>query len=380
VGSILKRTGIAKLPLHYGKAPKWLTVRMIRLAREIVTIIVDEYGQDEFLQRISDPLWFQALGCVLGYDWHSSGVTTVLTGVLKSAVNPSEQGVAVCGGKGRVSRQTPMEISRVGEKFGFTTDRVNHLRYVSRMSAKVDNTAIQAGYPLYHHAFFITEGGKWAVVQQGMSVKDRTARRYHWLSEHAKNFVVEPHNAIVGDMEREVVLNMTAKESEGCQKTSTDIAKEEPRKVMRMLKSIRPAYQKSLQEWMPKAGWKEYAVDVLSLPRNLNWNAIKRAYEFQPKNYEELLAIRGIGPATVRALALISELIYGEKPSWKDPVKYSFCVGGKDGVPYPVDRDAMDKSIKILKTAIKNARIGDKERLRSLQRLRRYVPPDYEIE
>jgi hypothetical protein len=353
---------------------------MIRLAREIVTIIVDEYGQDEFLQRISDPLWFQALGCVLGYDWHSSGVTTVLTGVLKSAVNPSEQGVAVCGGKGRVSRQAPMEISHVGETFGFTTERINRLRYASRMSAKVDNTAIQADYPLYHHAFFITEDGKWAVVQQGMSVKDRTARRYHWLSEHAKNFVVEPHDAIVGDMERKVVLNMTAKESEGCQKTSTDIAKEEPRKVMRLLKSIRPTYQKSLQEWMPKTRWKEYEVDVLSLPRNLNWNAIKRAYEFQPKNYEELLDIKGIGPATVRALALISELIYGEKPSWKDPVKYSFCVGGKDGVPYPVDRDAMDESVQILKTAIKNARIGDKERLRSLQRLRRYVPPDCEIE
>jgi hypothetical protein len=378
--NILKRTGIAKLPLHYGKAPKWLTVRMIRLAREIVTIIVDEYGQDEFLQRISDPLWFQALGCILGYDWHSSGVTTVLTGVLKSAVNPSEQGVAVCGGKGRVSRRAPMEISQVGEVLGFTSEQINRLRYASRMSAKVDNTAIQAGYPLYHHAFFITEDGKWAVVQQGMSVKDRTARRYHWLSEHVKNFVVEPHDAIVGDTERGVVLNMTAKESEGCQKASTDIAKEKPRKVMRMLKSIRPAYQKSLQEWMPKARWKEYAVDVLSLPRNLNWKAIKRAYEFQPKNYEELLGIRGIGPATVRALALISELIYGEKPSWKDPVKYSFCVGGKDGVPYPVNRDAMDETIKILKTAIKNARIDDKERLRSLQRLRRYVPSDYEIE
>jgi len=248
------------------------------------------------------------------------------------------------------------------------------------MSAKVDNTAIQAGYPLYHHAFFITEDGKWAVGQQGMSVKDRTARRYHWLSEHAKNFVVEPHDAIVGDVEKEVVLNMTAKESESCQKASTDIAKEKPRKVMRMLKSIRPAYQKSLQEWMPKAEWKEYAVDVLSLPRNLNWKALKRTYEFQPKNYEELLGIRGIGPATVRALALISELIYGEKPSWKDPVKYSFCVGGKDGVPYPVNSYAMDESIQILKTAIKNARIGDKERLKSLQRLRRYVPPDYEME
>jgi hypothetical protein len=355
---------------------------MIRLAREIVTIIVDEYGQEEFLQRVSDPLWFQALGCVLGYDWHSSGVTTVLTGVLKSAVNPSEQGVAVCGGKGRVSQQAPMEISRVGEKFGFTTERINRLQYASRMSAKVDNTAIQAGYTLYHHAFFITEDGTWAVVQQGMSVKDRTARRYHWIQGgfDSDNFVEEPHNAIVGDTRREVALDMTSRDSEACRKVSTDIVKEEPRKVTKMLGSIHPIYQKSLQEWIPGASWKEYPVDVLSLPRNINWKAVKMAYEFQPSNYEELLSMKGIGPTTVRALALISELIYGEKPSWKDPVKYSFCVGGKDGVPYPVDRDAMDESVQILKTAIKNAQIGDKERLRSLQRLRRYVPSDYEIE
>jgi len=371
----LKRTGIAKLPLHYGKAPKWLTVRMIRLAREIVTIIVDEYGQDEFLQRISDPLWFQALGCVLGYDWHSSGVTTVLTGVLKSAVNPSEQGVAVCGGKGRVSRQAPMEISRVGEKFGFTTDRVNHLRYVSRMSAKVDNTAIQAGYPLYHHAFFITEGGKWAVVQQGMSVKDRTARRYHWIQGgfDSDNFVEEPHNAIVGDVRREVALDMTSRESGDCRKVSTDVAKEGPRKVTKMLSSIRPAYQKSLQEWIPGASWKEYAVDVLSLPRNINWKAVKMAYEFQPRNYEELLSMRGIGPATVRALALISELIYGEKPSWKDPVKYSFCVGGKDGVPFPVNKTTYDETIQILGNAVKQAKVGGKERINAIRRLNGFL-------
>ncbi|UCE16695.1 MAG: DUF763 domain-containing protein [Candidatus Bathyarchaeota archaeon] len=367
----MKRTGVARLPLHYGRAPRWLVVRMIRLAREIVTVIVDEYGQDEFLQRISDPFWFQALGCALGYDWHSSGVTTVLTGVLKSATSPNEQGLAVCGGKGRASRQAQMEINHAGEKFGFTTDKIERLRYASRMSAKIDNTAIQAGYPLYHHAFFITEGGKWAVVQQGMSVRDRTARRYHWCSslKAKESLIIEPHDAIVGDVKRKIVLNMTAKESEDCQKTSTDIAKEEPRKVMRMLKSIRPSHQKSLQEWMPKASWQEYAIDVLSLPRNLNWKAVKRAYEFQPKNYEELLGIRGMGPATVRALALISELIYGEKPSWKDPVKYSFCVGGKDGVPFPVNKNTYDKTIEILENAVKQARMRSKERINAIKRL-----------
>ena len=375
----MQRTGVAKLPLHYGKAPKWLVVRMRKLAKEITTIIIDEYGTGEFLKRLSDPFWFQALGCVLGYDWHSSGVTTVVTGVLKQAIVPEEHGLAVCGGKGRFSRQAPLEIEGVGEKFGFSNDKVDALRYASKMSAKVDNTAIQAGYQLYHHAFFVAENGNWAVIQQGMCPQDRTARRYHWLSENVQNFVVEPHDAIVGEAKREVALNMTAKESENCRKVSVDIAKEKPRKVMRMLLSIRPAYQKSLQEWMPKTAetaWKEYPIDVLSMPRNINWKALQEAYEFQPRNYEELLAVKGLGPATVRGLALIAELIYGKKPSWKDPVKYSFAYGGKDGVPYPVNRKAMDKSIQMLKHAIQEAKLGNKEKIRSLQRLRVLVPND----
>ena len=373
----MQRTGVAKLPLHYGKAPRWLIVRMRKLAREIVTIIVDEYGTGDFLKRLSDPFWFQALGCVLGYDWHSSGVTTVVTGVLKQAVVPEEHGVAVCGGKGRLSRQAPLEIGVAGERFGFSTDKIDALRYASKMSAKVDNTAIQAGYQLYHHAFFVAEDGRWVVIQQGMCPKDRTARRYHWLSDNVRNFVVEPHKAIVGDARREVALNMTAKESEGCRKASVDVAKEKPRRIMRMIMSVRPAYQRSLQEWMPKkaeTGWKEYPIDVLSMPRNLNWKALQQVYEFQPQNYEELLSVKGVGPATVRGLALIAELIYGEKPSWKDPVKYSFAYGGKDGVPYPVNRRAMDESIRILRRAIEEAKIGDKEKMRSLQRLRRFVP------
>jgi len=373
----VQRTGVARLPLHYGKAPRWLVVRMRKLAREIVTIIVDEYGTGDFLKRISDPFWFQALGCVLGYDWHSSGVTTVVTGVLKQAIVPEEHGVAVCGGKGKVSLQAPLEIGNVGEKFGFSSDKTEALRYASKMSAKVDNAAIQAGYQLYHHAFFVAEDGKWAVIQQGMCPQDRTARRYHWLSDNARNFVDEPHNAIVGDVKRDVALDMTAKESEGCRKTSVDIAQETPKKIMRMVMSVRPAYQKSLQEWMPKTAdtaWKEYPIDVLSMPRNINWKALQEVYEFQPSSYEELLGFRGIGPATVRGLALVAELIYGEKPSWKDPVKYSFAYGGKDGVPHPVDRRAMDESIRILKEAIQEAKIGDKEKMQSLQRLKESIP------
>jgi len=377
------RTGFAELPLHSGKAPQWLVKRMIKLAREISTIIIDEYGREVFLQRISDPYWFQAFGCVLGYDWHSSGVTTVVTGVLKSALRPEEHGVAVCGGKGKASMRTLQEIVQVGEGFSLSTGAIERLRYSSRLSAKVDNTAIQAGYPLYHHAFFMTEDGKWAVVQQGMSLKDRTARRYHWLSNNVRRFVVEPHNAIVGDVRREIVLDMTARESDGCRERSVDVAKENPRRVARMLKAIRPSYQKSLREWIPKgeslrdAG--DYVAEFLSMPLTVNWRALRRAYEFQPRDYEELLGIRGIGPATIRGLALVSEIIYGEKPSWRDPVKYSFAFGGKDGVPFPVDRRSMDASIQLLKEAVEKARIGDRERLRSLKRLRRLIPRDTEF-
>jgi len=373
------RTGIANLPLHGGKAPAWLTVRMLGLAKEIANIMISERGTDAFLMRISDPYWFQAFGCVLAYDWHSSGVTTVLTGVLKQALSPEEHGIAICGGKGKTSRKTPMEIVDVGEKFGFSKDQIQTLMYTSKMTAKIDNTAIQAGYQLYHHAFLLTENKKWAVIQQGMSSEDRTARRYHWLSDTTASLIVEPHNAIVGDVKREKALNMTAKASEGTRKASVDIAKEPPAKVRRLFEATRPLQQKSLQEWFPKAKanpWHQ-SIEALNMPRNIRWETMKRAYEFQPKNYEELLSIRGVGPATVRGLALVAELVYGEKPSWADPVKFSFAYGGKDGVPFPVDRRAMDESIQLLRQAVEAAKIGDKEKTCSLRRLRRFVPATY---
>jgi len=376
-GVALQRTGVAGLPLHYGKAPKWLVSRMTKLAKEMVTIIVNEYGKDDFLKRISDPFWFQALGCVLGYDWHSSGVTTVLTGVLKQAIVPNEHGIAVCGGKGKESRKAPSEIASVGEMFGFSSDSIQTLQYASKMSAKVDNTAVQAGYQLYHHAFFLTEDEKWAVVQQGMSLQDRTARRYHWLSDTVHDFIAEPHNAIVGDVKREIVLDMTAKESEACRKVSVDIAKEPPERIMRLITSSKHFNQRLLHEWLPKTTnnvKKQCVIDILSMPRSINWRTLREVYEFQPGNYEELLAFKGVGPATVRGLALVAELVYGEKPSWKDPVKYSFAYGGKDGVPYPVDRKAMDESIQMLRQAVQEAKVGDNEKMWSLRRLGRFVP------
>ncbi len=369
------RTGVANLPLHGGKAPAWLTVRMRKLAKEITAIMIDEYGTDTLLTRLSDPYWFQAFGCVLGYDWHSSGVTTVVTGILKQALSPEEHGVAVCGGKGKTSRKTPAEITDAAEKFGFSENSINALTYTSRMTAKVDNTAVQAGYQLYHHAFLVAENRKWAVIQQGMSTEDRTARRYHWLSDNVTNFVVEPHNAIVGDAKREKALNMTARTSEGARKASVDIAKEPPNRLMRLFEAARPLQQKSLREWLPQSvAEQQQGMAVLQMPWKINWKMLKQVYEFQPKNYEELLSVKGVGPATVRGLALVAELVYGEKPSWEDPVKYSFAYGGKDGVPYPVHRRAMDESIQLLKQAVQAAKIGDREKVRSLESLRRFVP------
>jgi uncharacterized protein len=370
------RTGIANLPLHGGKAPSWLTGRMRKMAKEIASIIIEEQGVDKFIERLSNPYWFQAFGCILAYDWHSSGVTTVVTGILKGALTPEEHGVAVCGGKGKTSRKTPSDIEAVGEKFGFSQETIDNLTYTSRMTAKVDNTAIQAGYQLYHHAFLITKEEKWAVIQQGMSDKDRSARRYHWLSKNTTCFVEEPHNAIACDFKRERALNMVAKQSNAARKASVDLSKEPTKKLMNLIQSAsRPLNQASLQNWLPKSSdpWQQ-TLTTLNMPRNINWDTLARLYEFQPNNYEELLSVKGVGPATVRGLALVAELVYGEVPSWEDPVKFSFAYGGKDGVPYPVNREAMDESTEILRQSVQNAKIGNKEKLQSLQRLHRYVP------
>ena len=370
------RTGVANLPLHGGKAPSWLTGRMQKLAKEIASIMIEDQGTTKFIQRLSDPFWFQAFGCVLAYDWHSSGVTTVVTGSLKGALSPEEHGVAVCGGKGKNSRKTPGDIVAAGKKFGFSEQTVDDLNYTSRMTAKVDNTAIQAGYQLYHHAFLVTKDEKWAVIQQGMSDQDSSARRYHWLSENTQSFVEEPHNAIACNIKRECALNMVAKTSDAARKASVDLSKEPTKKLYSLIQSTaRPLNQTSLQQWLPKISnsWIQTQT-ILNMPRNINWDTLARIYEFQPSDYEELLSVRGVGPATVRGLALVSELIYGEAPSWEDPVKFSFAYGGKDGVPYPVDRKAMDESIEILKQSVQEAKIGDKEKKQSLQRLRNYVP------
>ncbi len=357
----MKRTGVADLPLHPGRAPRWLFERMVKLGRAISEILILEYGRDEFLRRLSDPFWFQAFSCVLGFDWHSSGTTTVTCGALKEAINLSEYGISVAGGKGSVSRKTPDEIKKFGEILSLSDSRIDSLIYSSRMAAKVDNSAIQDGYNLYHHVFIFSEDGKWVVIQQGMNEKNRYARRYHWLSEEVKSFVNEPHSGIAGYEKKERVLNMVARESEECRKACVDIVKENPKKLVNWFRRI--SYQKTLD-----------GEEILSMPMSINWSLMKKMYDFQPTNYEELLSIRGVGPKTVRSLALIADLIYGSKPSWRDPIKFTFTVGGKDGVPYPVDRKVMDETIDILANSIKDARIGDREKMKALKRLRVLIP------
>ena len=359
---------IAELPLHSGKAPQWLVSRMIKLSKAIVKLLIEEYGKEEFLRRIADPYWFQAFGCVLGYDWHSSGVTTVVTGVLKTALEQEDLGIAICGGKGKKALATPLEIEIISEKYGFSESKIRELKRASFLAAKVDNSALQDGYSLYHHAIFITEDGSWSVVQQGMNPETKYARRYHWLKEDLRSFVVEPHKAIVGKKER-AVLNMVAKESEEVRNISVDLVREDPRKLASLFSRI--SGWETLDTWIgTHIGYRVRNISkYLRMPWRVNWRALKEAYEMQPTNYEELISIKGLGPSTIRALALISSLVYGKEPSWKDPVKYSFAFGGKDGVPFPVRIKDMDRAIELLEESIKMAEIGEREKLKALKRL-----------
>lgn len=353
-----QRTGLANLPLHYGKVPPWLFERMCQLAREITTATVTEFGTEEMLRRLSDPFWFQALGCVLGYDWHSSGVTTTVCGALKEGLRGvrRELGLFVAGGKGRTSRETPAEIENAGHQL-----KVNpsSLVYASRMSAKVDNSALQDGYQLYHHCFFFTKEGSWAVIQQGMNKANRYARRYHWLGDKVSDFVCEPEAAICAQGMGEV-LNLVALESEKPRAIITQVAAEEkPASIVSQLNKLKTLNlprraHVSLEDIHPDRLAKIFLV----------------TYERKPENFESLLALDGMGAKTLRALSLISELVYDTPVSPRDPASYSFAHGGKDGYPYPVDKQTYDNSIQFLTQALERAKIGDKEKLEAFRRLR----------
>jgi len=363
----MPRSGVSELPLHGGDAPRWLFTRMVKLASAITEIMLDEYGSKEVLRRMADPFWFQAYSCVLGFDWHSSGTTTVTCGAMKVAMQAHPE-IGVAGGKGAVSRRAPAEISSFAEMNGLSESKENRLRYCSRMSAKVDSAALQDGHDLYHHVILFDRQGNWSVVQQGMSDATGYARRYQWCSEGLGGFLSEPHTGLVGTYTKDV-LDMTSYDSAQARASSVDLVKDGIDHLQSQVVVVEKG-QSTLSEWAGETPIK------LNMPRDINWTALKQAYEFQPRDYEELISLQGIGPSTVRALALISELMFGTKASWKDPVKYSFTVGGKDGVPYPVDREAMDRSIEILNAGIEESPASNREKMDALKRLRSLVPPD----
>jgi hypothetical protein len=383
---------LAQLPLHSGKAPPWLFQRMTKLAQAITMAIVDEFGPAEVLRRLADPWWFQALGCVLGFDWHSSGITTVTCGALKEAARKCgpDLGIFVAGGKGGVSRKTPQEIAAAAERHAIAAGE--RLIHASRMSAKVDSAAVQDGYDLYHHAFFFTLDGPWCVVQQGMREQTGWARRYHWLGETVEDFVCEPHAAIQnltageppeapgGQVQRQLLLNMVAREADDNRRASVSVVQESPRKMLEEIEL--------LTEGPTLFAPRRHRV----LPADVNLRRLRQivveAHEQHPQNYESLLGLPGMGPAAIRSLSLLAEIIFQAPPSHRDPAAgpepaepdgpharrwadYSYAHGGKDGTPFPVNRETYDRNIAMLTEAVRKARLGENDKFDALRRLGR---------
>jgi hypothetical protein len=349
----MKRSGTADLPLHYGLVPKWLAERMSRLGLAITEAIIAEYGTAEVLRRLSDPFWFQSLGAVMGMDWHSSGITTSVMGSLKAAINPlyKELGIYICGGKGQKSRNTPDELLRFGERTGL--DGMELVR-CSRLSAKVDNTAIQDGFQLYTHSFVVNTEGLWTVVQQGMQNGGSTARRYHWHSAGITSFVEEPHTGICGNNMGQI-LNLTARAAQPSKTAMLAMTNEHPD---RMIAEARRLIMPNHHEVKAKD------VDLKRLGAML-W----LTQEKQPANFEELLLLEGMGPRTLQSMALVSEVIYGTPSRFDDPARFSFAHGGKDGHPFPVPIKVYDETISVLSKAVQQAKIGQSDKLQAIQQL-----------
>ncbi len=346
---------ITDLPLHGGSAPQWLVKRMIPLAEAIIDLVIAEYGRTEFLRRLANPYWFQSFSCAIGYDWHSSGTTTVTMGILKTILNPNDYGIYVSGGKGKKSRETIKELEQLQEIFNLSTKRVEELQRTSRLVAKIDNTAVQDGYQLYHHNFVVSEDGEWLVIQQGMNPVNKYARRYHWYSQEMPDFFSDPHSGIITATIQKNVLDMSAKKSETGRKTILDLLNDHPKHLKRDLLALQnlKKNQSSLDRFINSDDKLPNHISIthdkyLFMPKKINWDSLEKVYELSLDNFEHLLLVSGLGPSTLRALALVGELIYGAEFSWKDPAKFSFAHGGKDGVPYPVDLHGMEKTTEIL--------------------------------
>lgn len=365
-----RKAGSADLPLHSGHVPKWLADRMTRLGAVMSEAIVHHYGRDELLRRLAHPFWFQSFGAVMGMDWHSSGITTSVIGALKRGLAPLSQelGIHVCGGRGRHSRQTPHELVSIGERVGFDGSA---LAKASRLVAKVDSAAIQDGFDLYLHGFIVTDGGKWAVVQQGMNDARRQARRYHWLSEDLKSFVDEPHTGIDGIGQGEIV-NLTDRRAEFSRRAQIDVLGTlGPDGVARRFLALSesetaPAPQPLLPHLVMPEHHDVRSKDVVL--RRLH-GSLAAAADRGPEDFPDLLLTPGVGPRTVEALAMVAEVVHGAPCRFSDPARFSFAHGGKDRHPFPVPVRVYDETIRVLKSAVQKAKLGQQEELFALKRL-----------
>jgi len=377
------RTGIATIPLDYGKCPYWLFERMKRLARGIVLAITEEFGIEEVLRRLSDPVWFQSLGCVIGFDYNSSGLTTTTLGALKEGLRGLEKdlGIFICGGKGKTSRKTPEQIQNWGEFLGWPIEKIDKLIYASKISAKVDSSCLQDlqnPFQIYHHNLIFSKSGQWCVVQQGMATEIQKARRYHWLSSNIRDFTEEPHSGIVSDIKSKP-LNLVAKKSRGNKEISTELVKEEPKTFLRDIKLISEK-KNSLVKQRRSPGFAEMELNDVEFyhhpveKEKFDLKKLEKTIFFansqNPQNFEKLLVLKGVGPKTIRALSLVSEIIYGAKPSYEDPARYSFSVGGKDGTPFPVNKKNYDKTLEVIEKGIKKSKISNREKIGAQRRLK----------
>lgn len=352
----MKRSGYADLPLHSGRVPQWLAHRMAALGGAISESIILEYGRDELLARLADPFWFQAFGCVLGMDWHSSGITTSVLAALKRAFRPksAELGIYVCGGRGRSSLKTPAELTVVGERTGLDATQ---LVEASRLSARVDNNAVADGFQLYLHSFIVSSDGKWVVVQQGMNGKTGTARRYHWHSVGLGSFVRAPHSGIAGPPQGEIV-NLVDAQAGPAQQAILEILKQPPDKNLREIGLI--------MDRQHAVG--RHCVDLKRLGA-----VLATAYERSLADFAQALLVEKLGPRTLQSLALVAEVIHGTPTRFRDPARFSFAHGGKDRHPFPVPTKVYDRTVEVLNTSLEKAKLGDKERSEGLARLHRFV-------
>ena len=353
----MKRSGIADLPLHGGRVPTWLAERMTKLGTAICESVLYSYGSSELLSRLSDPYWFQALGCVMGMDWHSSGITTSVLGALKRGLNPRahELGIYVCGGRGKHSRKTPDELRAIAERKGLDGET---LARTSRLTARIDNNAIADGFQLYLHSFVVSSTGEWAVVQQGMNGSSGLARRYHWHSANVRDFVADPHSAIVGEHQG-TIMNLVDGHARPAQSAMLETVRQKPDATLAEIRKLR----------MPS----HHEVRAKDVDLKRLGAVLAVAYERELRDFASLLLLDKLGPRTLQTLALVAEVVHGAPTRFRDPARFSFALGGKDRHPFPVPLKTYDESFSVLRKALDSAKLGHTEKIDGFARLDKFV-------